>query len=209
MKVAIVAQGDSWRACRGQTFDQTWAINAIGLRIPHDLLFHMDDCRVQEARATDNPSVATLLELLKGHWGFITSTAYPEYPGAIEFPLETVCRDLGVTYLNNTTAYAVAWAIHSKVEELHLYGVDFSYPGQPHKAEKGRGCTEFLLGIAHERGMRIVVPETTTLLDANVPAHEKPYGYDAWDVVFEDGKVIKTPRPIPTAREMEERYGLA
>ena len=209
MRVAIVAQGDSWRGVRDAKVDEIWAINAIGLRIRHDLLFHMDDCRVQEVRAVNNPSVATLLELLRASPAFFTSTVYPEYPGAIAYPLETVVNDLRTTYLNGTTAYAVAYAIHQEVKEIHLYGVDFSYPNV-HKAESGRGCVEHLLGIAHARGIRVVLPNDTTLMDMNVPKAWKPYGFDAHDVDFVDVEgfieVRMKPKAIPTAEEIERRY---
>ena len=58
--VAIVAMGPSHRSYTGlasiygdrcRLVDETWAINAMGTVIQHDLLFHMDDCRIQEARA--------------------------------------------------------------------------------------------------------------------------------------------------------------
>lgn len=205
LRVAIVAQGDSWRSYRGVDVDEVWAINHMGLRIAHDLLFHMDDCRLQESR--DNSSITPLIELLQVHPRFITSKAYPEYVGAEAFPLEEVVNCVGTTYLNGTTAYAVAYAIYSNVSELHLYGCDFSYPNR-HKAESGRGCVEHLLGIAKERGIQIVLPEDTSLMDQNVT--DKPYGYDAYHVTFgeENGRitVTMTDKPLPTGEEIERRY---
>lgn len=188
--------------------DEVWAINFAALQVRHDLLFAMDDCRVQESRASESNMIGVFLKLLEAHPWFYTSTAYPEYPGAIEFPLEEACKILPLPYFNSTVAYAIAFAMMQKVEELHLYGVDFSYP-DAHKAEKGRGCVEFLLGVAMARGTRVVLPDTTTLLDRNVAAEEKPYGYDAWHVDFTGSEVIKTPKRIPTAAEIEQRYKCA
>lgn len=205
MRVAIVAQGESWRSYRGVDVDEVWAINHMGLRIGHDLLFHMDDCKVQESR--DNSSIIPLVELLQVHPRFLTSKVYPDYPGAEAYPLADVVNCIGTTYLNGTTAYAVAYAIFLQVEELHLYGCDFSYPNA-HKAESGRGCVEHLLGIAKERGIRIVLPENTSLMDQNVI--HKPYGYDAYYVTFiEDGgriTVEMTDKPLPSGEEIEKRY---
>lgn len=209
MKVAILAQGASWAGVRDAVVDEVWAINMMALKYPHNLLFHMDDCRVQEARALTNSDMQILVDVLQSHPAFYTSTVYPEYPGARAFPLEDVVNTLGTTYLNSTAAYAVAFAIFAGVTELHLYGLDFSYP-HAHRAEAGRGCVEHLIGIAMERGITVVIPPDGTLMDACVPAANKPYGYDAHDVTFrrvgQRTFVDMTPKPIPTAAEMEARY---
>ena len=219
--VAIVAMGQSARtytqmcATRGNRYlvaDETWAINSMGGVIQHDLLFHMDDCKVQELRAERNPdgNIAGMLLWLKTHPKFFTSKAYEDYPGAVEYPLQDVINNLGVSYFNNTVAYAVAMAMHIGVKKLCLYGVDFSYE-DGHKAEKGRACIEFLLGIASAQGVHIDVASDTTLLDANVDPSEKFYGYDASDILLKESEagihVISTPREtLPTAGEIEKRY---
>jgi len=223
--VAIVAMGrsniDYTRMCsfagnRHHVADETWAINAMGGCIKHDLLFAMDDLRVQELRAEDgkNANIVGMLAMLKDHPNFFTSRAHVDYPGGKEFPLEEVVNDLGgVTYFNSTVAYAVAYALYEKVDCIHLYGVDFTYP-EAHKAERGRGCVEFLLGIAHQRGVRIVLPHGTTLFDRCVPADEKPYGYDTEIITIdrdesEPSRFVVTRKEreaIPTAQEINSRY---
>ena len=92
--------------------------------------------------------------------------------------------------------------------ELHVYGVDMATGGE--YAAQRPSC-EYLLGIAHARGIKTEVPVETTLLDACVPASEKPYGYDSEDVEikWEDGRAIvtRTPREeLPSAEEIEHRY---
>jgi hypothetical protein len=221
--VAIVAMGSSARQyillCnqlgdRRRVAAETWAINSMGGAIQHDLLFHMDDCRVQEARATRDPTgnIAGMLGWLRTHPRFITSKAYPEdYPGAVEFPLQDVIRGTGNAYFNNTVAYAVAYAIHVGVKRIVLYGCDFSYPSL-HKAESGRACVEFWMATAAARGIAIEVAAESTLFDANVPEDQRFYGYDAEHVRLEaDGetgvKITRTPRDkLPTAEEIEQRY---
>jgi len=192
--------------------DEVWAINAMGNIVQHDLLFAMDDCRVQESRAEANPggNVAGLVEWLKLHPRFFTSRVYPEYPGAIAFPLADVVTELGTTYLNTTTAYAVAYAMCLQVQKISLFGVDFSY-ADFHKGESGRGCIEFLLGMATAKGIHISVPTDTSLFDANVDDRCKPYGYDSYDVKFNVSDtgitVDMTDRDVlPTPEEIEKRY---
>ena len=227
--IAIVAIGRtsaSWAILashfggRHRVADYVIAINAMGGVIYHDLLIAMDDVRIQEARIEamaegrlpENPPLIGTMDWLKSYerpW--LTSRAWEKYPMATEMPIEEVINDLGTAYFNNTVSWAVAWALHHKPGTLKLFGCDFSYGDSAHKAESGRGSVEYLLGIAHARGVKVEVPVETTLLDACVPASEKPYGFDTEDVLIEwhDGraKVTRTPREnLPTAEEIEHRY---
>jgi hypothetical protein len=219
--VAIVAMGQSSRTYlnlasvrgdRHRIADETWAINAMGGVIDHDLLFHMDDCKVQEARAKRDPegNVAGMLQWLKNHPKFITSKIYPDYRGAVEFPLQEVVNTIGTTYFNNTVAYAVAFAMYIGVKKISLYGCDYSYANS-HKSESGRGCVEFLLGMAAAKGIRIEVAADSSLLDANVPDNIKPYGYDAYDMKFaqtDNGVIVEKQErnQLPSPEEIERRY---
>lgn len=215
--VAIVAMGASnstyikLAAQKGGKFrvaDEIWAINSMGGVIHHDRLFAMDDLKLQEARAKEKPdgNVAGLMTWLRTHPKFYTSTVYPEYPGAVEFPLQAVVKAVGNGYFNSTVAYAVALAIAERIPSIAMYGCDFAYRDRP-EAEKGRACIEFLLGIAAARGVAITVPTDTTLLDASAPPYERWYGYDAWNMTVAPGNQIqKTPKPLPTVDEIERRY---
>lgn len=198
---------------RGKYADETWVINALGNILSHDRVFHMDDVRVQQIRADAAPesNIAAMLEWLKRHPGpIITSRAHPDYPGLVEFPLEDVLNDCPNGYFNSTAAYAVAYAIHIGVEKISCFGMDFTYP-KAHDAEKGRACVEFWLGIAAERGIQLVVPKTTSLLDAMNSQAERFYGYDMVDLnITREGERILigfTERAAaPTAEEIERNY---
>jgi hypothetical protein len=193
--------------------DEVWAINSLGDVFQCDRVFHMDDVRIQEIRAAAAPesNIAVMLKWMRKHPGpIITSRAHPDYPGLVEFPLQDVINDLGFAYLNNTAAYAVAYAIHIGVSKISLYGCDFTYPNA-HDAEKGRACVEFWLGFAKARGIQIATANSSSLIDACVPWEEKLYGYDTVKVSMKkDGEkyaVEFTPRDaLPTAEEIEARY---
>lgn len=227
--IAIVAMGRSAASYvilaahnggKHRMADCVVAINAMGGVIHHDVLIAMDDLRVQErrieamaeGRMPENPPLAGTMQWLKDYdrpW--LTSRMWVEYPQAKEMPIEEILTDLGTAYMNNTVSWAVAWAICQKPAMIKLFGADFSYPESQHKAESGRGSVEYLLGIAHARGIRVEVPVETTLLDACVPADQKPYGYDSEDleITWASGKatVKRTPKEhLPTAEEMEYRY---
>lgn len=198
---------------RSALCDEVWAINAAADVVACDRVFHMDDLRVQEARAAARPNsnIAAMVRWLKTHPGPIyTSRVYPEYPGLVEYPLQDVINSCGFAYFNSTAAYAVAYAVHIGVKEIGLFGFDFTYRSG-HKSERGRGCVEFHLGIAHARGIKIGFPETTSLMDACAPEDERIYGYDAVRVHMEGGgdnpvSVTFEPKEIPTAAEIEQRY---
>ncbi len=199
---------------RSRFCDEVWAINALGNVIDCDLVFHMDDVRVQEVRAAAAPAsnIAAMVQWMKtSRVPIMTSRKHPDYPALIEFPLEDVLNHLGHDYFNSTAAYAVAFAIHVGARKISVFGMDFSY-AKSHDAEKGRGCVEYWLGQAQARGIEIGLPTTTTLMDACAPRAERLYGYDTVDVKFDiqPSGMVKldfVPREtLPTAEEMERRY---
>jgi hypothetical protein len=177
----------------------------------------MDDIRIQELRADADPDghVAGLVQWLRDYRGrVITSRGHPAYPHLEEFPLQSVINKLGRAYFNGTAAYAVAYAIYLGVEEISLWGLDFTYPNA-HKSEKGRACVEFWLGYAAKSGIQIRLPPQTSLMDSfedSVSDEALLYGYDTVRLeiaMHDDGTatVSMTPRDeLPTAAEIEAAY---
>lgn len=194
--------------------DEVWAINALGDLFACDLVFHMDDIRVQLLRAEAKPSsnIARMVDWIKhSPVPVVTSRAHPDYPALVEFPLEDVLNHLGHDYFNNTAAYAVAMAIHIGATKISCFGMDFTYPNVNH-AEKGKACVEFWLGQAHARGIEIGLPKTSTLMDSCYPREARLYGYDCVDVDFmieADGHLalsFKERATLPTAEQVEANY---
>ena len=200
---------------RHQYADEVWGINAVGGVLQCDRIFHMDDVRIQEIRAKDKPNsnIGAMLKWMKTHHGpIITSRKHPDYPGLIEFPLEKALNMFGFAYWNNTAAYAVTYAIMLGVEKLSLFGCDYTYPNAS-DAEAGRACVEFWLGQAGARGIRLVMPKATSLMDSIMEQSARLYGYDMVDVELSapdkkgNVKVIMTEiAALPTAEEIEARY---
>jgi hypothetical protein len=159
-------------------FDEVWAINSMGGVIDCDRIFMMDG-----ASYLINGTKG-LRDDCSGYAGFIRSTKVPIYtafpepdvsPTAVAYPLEFVLKDIKYPYMNTTVAYALALAIAEGITEISLYGCDFTYADN-HAAESGRGCVEFLIGIAVSRGIKINVAGSSTLLDSN--CQDKFYAYD-------------------------------
>ncbi len=200
---------------RSKFCDEVWGINAIGNVFECDRVFHMDDVRIQEIRAAAKPdgNIAAMLPWLKKHPGPVyTSRPHPDYPGLVPYPLEAVVRDTGYAYMNSTAAHAVAFAVYLRVKKITLFGMDFTY-AHSHHSEKGRACVEFWLGIAAARGIRISIPQRSSLMDGCEPARDRVYGYDTLDVTIgrdAEGRQTVTfterPGPLPTAEEIEKRY---
>jgi len=194
--------------------DETWGINALGGVVTCDRVFHMDDVRIQEIRAKAAPesNIAAMLQWMKTHPGPIyTSQKHPDYPGLVDFPLEKVVNHIGMAYMNNTAAHAVAFALYLGVKKLSLFGVDFTYPNA-HQAEKGRACVEFLLGVAHARGVKLQMPRESSLMDACEAFADRLYGYDVKRAIVEDKEGggfrirFRKADALPTAAEIEARY---
>jgi len=187
-------------------FNEVWAINSMAGVIQHDRVFLSDDPKhILEPLVEANPecSAMGMLHWLAVHPGPVyTSRHYKDYPGTVEYPLQAVLDTVNPPYLNTTVAYALAFALHLGVKEIGLYGCDFTYPDK-HAAESGRGCVEFLLGIAFSRSVQITLPHDTTLMDMHVPDHKRFYGYATGDeVVIKHEPVevdgVKGMRPIVT-----------
>jgi SAM-dependent methyltransferase len=197
--------------------DQVWGINSLGDILHCDVIFHMDDVRVQELRAAAKPqsNIARMVDWLKSHPGpIITSRAHPDYPGLVEFPLEDVINDLGFAYFNGTAAYAVAYAIHKGARKISLFGCDYTMPNA-HHAEQGRACLEFWLGVASARGIELGFADKTSLMDTCEdpadPGEVRVYGYDFDRVKVETvegaARITFEPRESPpTAADIEARY---
>lgn len=208
--VAIVAMGASARSWLGfvvskgsrhRIADETWVVNSAGAAIQHDRMFLMDDVDILRPLARQDPDsmVAGLFEWLHAHPGPVyVPRVHAGFPGMVEYPLQEVVANLGIPYLNTSVAYAVAYAIYLGVQQVSMYGCDFTYPDR-HIAEGGRGCCEFLMGIGGSRGIKFGVAADSTLMDAQVPLNKRFYGYaEPLTVEYVDGKVKITKGEVST-----------
>lgn len=188
-EVAIVALGGSFAdyvlsRINSVAYDEVWGINSVGAVFHVDRTFMMDPASrfLDDVKAGTQTGVGREFLLETPNKGPIYSCCLDErVPEIVEYPLEEVVTDLTFSYFNNTVAYAVAFAIYSKVKKLHLFGIDFSYKQNLHFAEAGRSCVEFWCAIALSKGIQIQVAPRSALLDTDVPEDEKLYGYHRLD----------------------------
>ena len=175
--VAIVGLGNSFSEyilakIRSEKFDEVWAINAMSSVIYHDKCFMMDP----PSRFLDTPNAGKQTINVP----IFSCTLDERCPDVVEFPLQEVLQKTGYSYLNNTVAYSLAYAIYQEVSNLHLYGIDFTHKAV-NFAEAGRACCEFWLAIAISKGIKIHIAHNSSLLDINVPNDQKLYGYHRLD----------------------------
>ena len=181
--VAIVGLGNSFSEfilarIRSEKFDEIWAINSMSGVIYHDKCFMMDP----PSRFLDTPNAGKQTTIMadrlrsKLNIPIFSCTLDKRCPDVVEYPLQEVLQKTKYAYLNNTVAYAFAYAIANDFKELHLYGIDFTHK-HINFAEAGRACCEFWLAIAISKGIKVNIAHNSSLLDTNVPEDQKLYGY--------------------------------
>ena len=182
--IAIIAMGNSQldyhkMITHSKKFDEVWAINAmIGVLKRIDRAFIMDP--VSRFFDTDNAGNMTVMmkeTLPTADYPIYTCESDKRVEALEEYPIKEIVMDLHCGYLNNTIAYAIAFALWNKVGGISMFGADFTYKGNLHFAEQGRGCCEFWLAKCIDAGIIVQVALTSGLLDADVPTQEKLYGY--------------------------------
>ena len=181
--VAIVGLGKSWHdynlaKSHGAHFDEVWAINGVGSVIYHDRVFMMDPPgRFLDTDDAGGQTDGVTQILLNGETPIYTCMLDVRCENLVEYPINEILEEFNCSYINNTVAYAIAFALWNKVSTLKLFGIDFSYKGNLHFAEAGRACCEFWLSKCISKGIQVEVAHSSALLDTDVPAEQKLYGY--------------------------------
>ena len=181
--VAIVALGGSFSEyvlsrINSVKYDEVWGINSIGAIFHVDRTFMMDPA----SRFLDSDDAGKQTAIMRKVLPKLEVPIYScelddRVPSIVEYPLQEVCNATKCAYMNNTVAYALAFALYNKVGAIDLFGIDFSYRHDLHFAEAGRACVEFWLCKLMENGITVGVSPRSTVLDADVPAEERLYGY--------------------------------
>jgi|TARA_R110001583_G_scaffold173925_2_gene328081 hypothetical protein len=182
-KVAIIGLGQSQidyvvGVENSIEYDEIWGINSAAAVFNLDRLFMLDP--VSRFLDTDDAGMQTnvmrkILPKLKiPIYSCQTDSRAPE---VVEYPLEDVINGTKCAYLNNTVAYAIAFASWCKVGQLDLFGLDYSYKNNLHFAEAGRACVEFWISKCISENIIIGSSAKSSLLDQNVNLEERLYGY--------------------------------
>ena len=199
--IAIVAMGQSQidfhlSQVHSVLFDEVWAINAmIGVLPNIDKAFILDPM----SRVLDTPDAGGMTDMMRRTLPLVD---YPIYsceldsrvPAVEEYPLESIVKDLGCSYFNNTIAYAIAYALWAKVGSISIFGVDFTYKTNMHFAESGRACVEFWIAKCIDSGIDVSIAPKSSLLDTDIDIKDKLYGYHRLDdpkITYQNGSGMK------------------
>lgn len=178
-------------------FDPTWELWAhascrhLCKRDP-DLLWdlHPPELWRNPARKNWDPHYATWLAT--NRVPIMMQQAYPDVPGSIRYPFETMITEFPRGYMTNHLAYMVALALMEGVTHLGVFGCDYAT-----ESEYGpqRGSAEYWLGVAEGRGVRVCLPPKCDLLN-------KPpllYGYESHPHGIRDKSYTFAVNPLKTA----------
>jgi hypothetical protein len=169
-QVAIVAMGSSrdaftMLAVQHQppelcmpAHSEIWCINTMAAVLRCDRAIVMDPADQLEKHC---PSMWARLKLLDVP---VYTTDPSKYRNGVRYPIELILKDLRFPYINNSVAAAVALALLEGKKTIGVFGADFTYP-HIHHGEEGRACTEWWLALAAARGVNIVIPQGSTLMD--------------------------------------------
>tara|TARA_R110002110_G_scaffold273012_1_gene488401 strand:+ start:2355 stop:2900 length:546 start_codon:yes stop_codon:yes gene_type:complete len=162
--IAIVAMGESQldfhiARTHSQEFDEVWAINAMAGIIPNpDRVFAMDPM----TRFFDTEDAGGQTALIRKTLSTIKCPVYSveldeRTPSVELYPIEAIINDTECGYLNNTVAYAIAFAYWNKVGSISMFGADFTYKKLVYFAEMGRACCEFWLAKCMEQKIEVSI----------------------------------------------------
>tara|TARA_Y100001972_G_scaffold119824_1_gene161575 strand:+ start:504 stop:1226 length:723 start_codon:yes stop_codon:yes gene_type:complete len=182
-KIAIIGLGASQidyviGVENSKQWDEVWGINSALSVFELDRVFMLDPV----SRFLDTEDAGNQTEVMRR---VLPNYAKPIYtceldervPALVEYPLEEVIKDQRCAYMNNTTAYALAFALWNEVGHIDLFGMDFSYKHNLHFAEAGRACLEFWICKCISSQITVGVSPRSSLLDQNVGLEERLYGY--------------------------------
>ena len=192
-------------------WDEIWCINSAGCVYPADRIFALDPASRFFDSDDAGKQTASMVKLMsESDVPIYTCELDPRIKNPVLYPVEEVCNATQCAYLNNTVAYAIAYALYNKVGRIDLFGIDFSYKENMHFAEAGRACVEFWISKCMSADIIVGISGRSTVLDSNVPASEKLYGFHRLEkplvAVPHEGRFIIG--PFDEINEELEQYGL-
>ena len=192
-------------------WDEIWCINSAGLDYPADRIFALDPAsRFFDSDDAGKQTKAMIKLMSESDVPIYTCEEDPRIKNPVRYPVEEVCNATKCAYMNNTVAFAIAYALYNKVARIDLFGIDFSYKENMHFAEAGRACVEFWISKCMSEDIIVGISGRSTVLDSNVPATEKLYGFHRLDkplvAVPHEGRFIIG--PFDEINNQLEEYGL-
>ena len=192
-------------------WDEIWCINSAGFVYPADRIFALDPAsRFFDSDDAGKQTNAMIKLMSESDVPIYTCEEDPRIKNPVRYPVEDVCNATKCAYMNTTVAFAIAYALYNKVGRIDLFGIDFSYKENMHFAEAGRACVEFWISKCMSEDIIVGISGRSTVLDSNVPATEKLYGFHRLDkplvAVPHEGRFLIG--PFDEINEQLEKIGL-
>lgn len=216
-KIAIIGLGASQidyviGVENSMQWDEVWCINSAISVFDCDRAFILDPME----RFLDSDDAGAQTDVMRRVLPAFDKPIYScgldeRVPAVVEYPLHEVMQEFKTAYFNTTVAFTVAFALWSEVDQIDLFGIDFSYRNNLHFAEAGRACVEFWLSKCISAGIKVGVSPRSSLLDYNVEPHERLYGYHRLEdplvaLSSEDDEWLICPRS--QTEEMIKKYNI-
>ena len=150
-------------------WDEIWCINSAGLVYPADRIFALDPAsRFFDSDDAGKQTKAMIKLMSESDVPIYTCEEDPRIKNPVRYPVEEVCNATKCAYMNNTVAFAIAYALYNKVARIDLFGIDFSYKENMHFAEAGRACVEFWISKCMSEDIIVGISGRSTVLDSVV-----------------------------------------
>jgi len=172
-KINIVGKGRGWEQAPFIDGFDVLAITQMNLRIPCNMVIDMNDYSLWGEQEALEANASKNLALVND----------VPYLDRDSYPLQEIMDVFGTDYFTSTVAYAIAWAIFKRYDEINLYGVPME-----HHTEYAyqRPCVEFWIGLGRGLGIKINIHDEHTIL---LKAEDgKLYGF-GFDQAWKKGKV--------------------
>jgi len=185
-KVAIV--GGAWTrrlAPYGDHEWEVWAFSSLRLKTPRFTrwfeMHALGDLRGQLVRETPKRhSYESYMAFLRQlEVPVYMQEVVPEVPHSVRYPLEEALGAFGRCF-SSTASYLIALAILEGFETIGVWGVHLTHKSVYARQRPG---VEYLLGVARQRGIEVVLPKASPLRIPKkpvLPEVEILYGYD-WE----------------------------
>ena len=159
--------------------DEIWSVNrAVFGSVPHDLLFVMDNITNEAEQFPeygerlwrhDRPIITS--DNLAGWPAHVLAYPYAEVMDWADRTFQVARTDWFV----NSMPFAMLYAAWIGVEELYLWGLDFVSHSSGKAVEDGHPNVAYWIAKIEEAGVKVVIPRSSSLCDAN--HREVFYGY--------------------------------
>ena len=177
MRVNIIGKGTGWWSAPEE--GEVWGLNDLCLKKEYmTLTFELHDVdKLLDTNRREMRFIRAFHMQVKiineKKIPVVLQKPHKAFPHGIVFPLDK----MPYRYFTNSVAYMIAYAIYKKATEIHIYGIPLYFEEE---FTFERPCTEFWLGYAMAKGIKVEVHKPTYLLTAAPNFGLYAYDWDYW-----------------------------